>query len=262
MKPIYFSKAGKLMLTKYVNAMLTRNASNSYFRNGAVQSIVPNMSINTTTLPDGNSDWDAAEPDTSRAASYTVNLSFMSPELYAFLMGTTVQSLVNTQMWANDEEISIPEVSPFAVTLEHTPVLGTNILVDENASPWAKTASVSAVPAQGEYTISAAAAIFNSADAGKSVFFTYDWTALTAKSVGMPKKGRRPVMECIISGEAEGEDESSTYDVNLITDRCKAIGDINPPELSREASPTSITLKVLKPRGDKKAVDYKFAPRS
>jgi len=261
-QPIHFSKAGKLMFTKYVAGALVRSSTNSYFRNGAVQSIVPNVNIKTTPLPDGNSDWDAAEPDTGKEGGFAVNLSFMPPELYAWLMGTTVEELSNTQMWANDEEILIPEDSPYTVDLDHTPALGTTILVDQNTSAWSKTASVSATPATTEYTISAAAAVFNSADAGKAVFLTYDWTALTASEFGLPKSGSRPVMECIISGEAVGEDESTFYDVNLVVDRCKSTGNINPPELGREPKPQSITLKVLKPRGSNKAVDFKFAPRS
>ena len=108
MQPITFSKAGKLMLTKYVNGVPVRSAINSYFRNGAVQSIVPNINIKTTALPDGNSDWDAAELDTGKEGTITVNLSFMPIELYAWLMGTTVEDLVNTPMPVIDYEISIP----------------------------------------------------------------------------------------------------------------------------------------------------------
>lgn len=263
MQPIYFSKAGKLMFTKYVNGVPVRSAINSYFRNGAVQSIVPNINIKTTSLPDGNSDWDAAEPDTGKEGTITVNLSFMPVELYAWLMGTTVEDLTSTPMPVIDEEIVIPSASPFAVTLTHTPdAARTIILVDADASAWAKTANISAVPTATQYTISAVAATFNSADAGKSVFITYDFTAQTAQSFGLPKSGSRPAMECVISGEATGEDESSFFDVAIIVDKCKSTGNVNPPELGREPKPQSITLKVLKPRGNNKAVDFKFAPRA
>ena len=256
LQPLYFSKAGKLMFTKYVNGVLTRNAANSYFRNGAVQSIVPSVNVNTTALPDGNSDWDAAEPDTGKEGSFVMNLSFMPIELYAWFMGTTVESLTNKQMWAVDEELVIPETAPYEVELEHTPAtLGTTILVDQDASAWAQTANASAVPTAAQYTISAAAAVFNSADAGKSVFITYDWTALTAESFGLPKSGSRSVMECIISGEATTEDESTVVPINMVVDRCKTTGNINPPEMGREPKPVSITVKVLKPRGNRKAID-------
>lgn len=260
MQPIYFQKAGKLMLTKYVNGVPVRSAENSYFRNGAVQSIVPSITVNTTELPDGNSDWPAADVDTGKSGTITVNLSYMPIELYAFLMGTTVEDLTSTPMPVIDQELTIPSVSPFEVNLGHAPdTTRPIILVGQDASAWTKVASS---PAQGQYAISASTAIFNSVDAGKPVFITYDYTALTAKSFGLPKSGSRFAMECVISGEATGEDESTLYDAAIIIDKCKATGNINPPELGREPKPQSITLKVLKPRGNNKAVDFRFAPKS
>jgi hypothetical protein len=263
MQPIYFSKAGKFKLRKYKNGVPSTDPKDTYFRNGAIQSIVPSVNVKTTALPDGNSDWDAAEPDTGKEGSVVVNLSFMPIDLYAWLMGTTVEDLSNTPMPTIDYEITIPEASPYTVTLPHAPDTARQIiLVDSDASAWAKTASVSAVPTEGQFTISEVAATFNSADAGKSVFITFDWNALTAKSFGLPKSGTREAMELTISDEAMGEDESTVYDVALIIDKCKATGNINPPEQGREPKPSSITFKVLKPRGNNKAVDYKFAPRA
>jgi hypothetical protein len=262
MQPIYFSKAGKFKLRKYKNGVKSTDPADTYFRNGAIQSIQPTINIKTTALPDGNSDWDAAEPDTGKEGSVAVNFSFMPIDLYAFIMGTTVEDLVDTPMPVIDYEISIPEASPFVVTLPHAPDTSRQIiLVDSDASAWAKTASVSAVPAAGQYTISAVAATFNSADAGKPIFITYDWIATAAKSFGLSKSGSREAMELTISDEATGEDESTIYDSALIVDKCKATGNINPPEQGREPKPASITFKVLKPSGNNKAVDYKFAKR-
>lgn len=263
MQPIYFQKAGKVRFTKYVNGVPTVSSANTYFRNGAVQSITQSITVKTTELPDGNSDWPAAEVDTGREGTITINLSMMPVGLYAFLLGVTVEDLSNTPMPETDEELAIPATSPFAVTLAHTPnTLRPIVLVGQDTSAWTQTASASAVPTLRQYTISAAAAVFNSADAGKSVFITYDWTALTARSFGLPKSGSRFAMQCEISGEATGEDESTLYDTAIIIDKCKASGNINPPELGREPKPQSVTLKVLKPRGNNKAVDFKFAPRS
>lgn len=264
MQPIFFSKAGKLKVTKFKSdGTLSTDPADIYFRNGAIQSIAPTVNITTVALPDGNSDWDAAEPDTGKEGSLLANFSFMPIGLYAFLMGTTVEELTNTTMPAIDEEISIPDASPYAVTLAHTPDASKPIiLVDQDVSAWTQTANASAVPEQGQYTISAAAAVFNSADAGKPVFITYDWTALAAQGFGLPKSGSRSVLHLEISDEAMGEDESTVYDAALIVDRCKSTGNINPPELGRNPQPQGITFKVLKPRGNNKAVDYKFAKRS
>ncbi len=260
MQPIFFQKAGKLMLTKYVNGVPIRSAENSYFRNGAVESITPSVTFNTTSLPDGNSDWPAAQPDVGKEGSIAVNLSFMPIELYAFLMGVKVEDLSAEPFPIIDHEITIPEASPFTVTLPQEPDTSRPIiLVDTDTSAWAKTESA---PAQGQYSVSAAVASFNSADAGKSVFITFDYTAAVVKSFGLPKSGSRPAMECVISGEATGEDESEFYDAAIIIDRCKSSGTINPPPMSRNPQPQTITLQVLKPRGNKKAVDFRFAKKS
>ena len=85
---------------------------------------------------------------------------------------------------------------------------------------------------------------------------------MTAKNFGLPKTGTRPAMELIISGEATGEDESTIYDSNIIVDRCKPTGNINPPEMGKEPKNVSITFKVLKPRGNNKAVDFVYAQRA
>lgn len=262
MQPIYFQKAGKIRFTKYANGVPTVSPETTYFRNGAVQSITQSITMNTTSLPDGNSDWPAAEVDTGREGTITINLSMMPVEMYAFLLGVDVEELTNTPMPVADEEVTIPDASPFEVNLSHKPDAARPIvLVGQDASAWVMTASASAVPSQGQYTVSENAVIFNSADAGKPVFLTYDFMALTAQSFGLPKSGSRFAMQCEISGEATGEDESTFYDTAIIIDKCKATGSINPPELSREPKPQSITLKVLKPRGNNKAVDFKFAPR-
>ncbi len=260
MQPIYFSKAGKFKLIRYKNGVPSTDPKDTYFRNGAIQSIVPSININTTALPDGNSDWDAAEPDTGKEGNVVVNLSFMPIELYAFLMGTTVDELTSASMPVIDHEITIPDASPFAITLPHAPDTARPIiLVDADASAWAK---VSATPAKGQYSVSASSVTFSSADAGKSAFITYDYTAATAKSFGLPKSGSREALHFVASDEATGEDESTFYDAALIIDKCKSTGAINPPEWSKEPKPSSFTLKVLKPRGNNKAVDFRFAPKT
>lgn len=260
MRPINYKNAGKLMFTKYVNGALNRSADNSYFRNGAVQSIAPKITINSTALADGNSDWDASDMDTGKAGALAVTLSFMPPALYAFLMGVSLDSLTNKTFTEVDSEITIPDTAPYSVTLDHVPT-GGDILVGQDASAWAKTASISAVPSQGQYTISAAAVTFCSADAGKSVFLTYDWTALTANSFGLPKSGSSSVLQCIISGDAVDEDENS-YNGNIVIDRCKVTGDITPPEMGKTPKAVTVNLKVLKPRGTNRAVDFIYAPKS
>jgi len=152
----------------------------------------------------------------------------------------------------------IPDSSPYTVTLKHTPDASRPIiLVDADASAWVK---VSSTPAQGQYSISASTVTFNSADAGKTVFITYDYTATNAKSFGLPKEPKRVAYELIITGEATGEDESTMYEVATIIDKCKVQGTISPPQQGREPQPVSITFNVQRPRGGKRAVDFVSVP--
>jgi hypothetical protein len=257
MQPIYFPKAGKIRLNKYVNGVPVTSAATTFTRAGAVQSIQANLTINGTPIQDGNSLWAAANPDTSIEGNIVVTLGFMPPDLYAFIMGDSVTDLTNYPMPINDEELLIPDISPFNVKLGHTPDTTREIiLVGADASAWAKVASS---PTTGQYAISANVAMFASADAGKTVYITYDYTAANAKSFGLPKNPKRTAYELIISGEATGEDESTMYDVAVVVDKAKVQGTISPPQQGREPQPVSITFSVQKPRGNKRAVDFVFA---
>lgn len=258
MQPIYFSKAGKIRLNKYVNGVPVMSPSTTFTRAGVVQSIQPNITINGTPIQDGNSLWPAATPDTSIEGNIVVTLGFMPPDLYAFIMGDTITNLTNVSFPINDEELTIPEASPYTVTLKHAPDTSRPIiLVDKDASAWTR---VSATPAQGKYMVSGSTVTFNSADAGKTVFITYDYTATNAKSYGLSREPRRGTYQLIISGEAIGDDESSMYEAAIIVDKCKVQGQINPPQQGREPQPVTITFNVLKPRGGKRAVDFISVP--
>ena len=262
MQPIYFNKAGKLMLNKYVDGVPVRSPATSFFRNGVVQSIQPSATINTSPIADGNSLWPAANPDTSIEGGLAVTLGFMPPELYAFIMGDTSQELTDEPMPVIDHEIVIPDASPYAITLPNTPAATRPIiLVGSDASAWAQTASVSAVPTQRQYTISAAAAVFNSADAGKPVFITYDYTAAKVTNFGLPKTPVRANYELIVMGEATGEDDT-LYDVATTVDRAKVVGQIPLPTQGGTPQPITLNFAVQKPRGKKRAVDYKAAAKS
>jgi hypothetical protein len=260
MQPIFFQKAGKLRLNKYVNGVPVTSASTTFTRAGAVQSIQLNITINGTPITDGNSLWNAANPDTSIEGNVVVGLGFMPPDLYAFIMGDDVTDLTNVPFPVNDEELVIPSASPFTVNLKHAPDTARPIiLVDADASAWAKTESA---PALGQYSVSGVATSFNSADAGKSVFITYDYTAPTGKSFGLPKDPKRTSYELIVSTEATGEDESSMYEVATIVDKSKIQGTISPPQQGKEPQPVSLTFNIQKPRGNKRAVDFITVPVS
>ena len=55
MQPIFFQKAGKIRLNKYVDGKPVTSPETTFTRAGVVQSIQPNITINGTPIPDGNS---------------------------------------------------------------------------------------------------------------------------------------------------------------------------------------------------------------
>lgn len=258
MQPIYFKDAGKIRLNKYVNGVPVMSPETTFTRAGIVQSIQANVTINGTPIQDGNSLWNAANPDTSIEGNIVVTLGTMPPDLYAFIMGDAVTNVSGVPFPVNDEELLIPSTSPYTVTLKHAPdTTRPIILADKDASAWT---SVASDPAQGQYSVSASTVTFNSVDAGKSVFITYDYTATSGKSFGLPKNPKRDPFQLIVSGEATGDDESTMYEVAVTVDKCKVQGTISPPQQGREPQSTSITFNVLKPRGNNRAVDYLAVP--
>lgn len=256
MQPIYFSKAGKLQLNKYVNGIPVRSALTSYFRNGAVQSVTPNITINGTPIADGNSLWNAANPDTSIEGTLAVALGFMPPELYAFIMGDTTEELTNTPFPVVDEEITVPMESPYTVKLKHLPISTTFLLVDKDAKAWE---SATTTAAAGKYLLDEDELEFAAADAGKALYVSYDYQAATATRFGLPKTPVRPAYELIISTEAAGEDDT-LFEAAVVVNKCKVLGSINPPTQGGTPAPITITFTILKPRGNNRAVDYTVTP--
>ena len=254
MQPIVFNKAGKFLLKKYVNGV--PSMAESISRNGVVQQITPNISINGSPIADGNSFWDAANLDTGIEATVAVQLGYMPPELYAFIMGDKSEKLDSTDFPVIDEEITVPDKEPFEVTLKHIPNKDNIKVVDVHNTAFEKAESdVEA----GKYTLASNKLTFAEADAGKTLFVTYYYTAQSVTNFGLPKTPVRPVYQLVITGEAQGED-GTLYEVATTIDRCKVLGNINPPQQGGTPQPVTITFTVLKPRGNLRAVDYKAVP--
>lgn len=257
MQPIVFDKAGKFMLNKYVDGRPVRSALTSLFRNGVVQSITSNITINGTPIADGNSLWAAMNLDTSIEGTVAVQLGFMPPELYAFIMGDTIEELEKAPFPVIDEELLVPDEAPYEVDLNKIPMTDTLILVDVHGKALTKADVEPA--ATGEYTLVGKKLTFNEADAGKPLFAAYDFEATKVTKFGLPKTPKRESYQVVISGEAIGEDET-LYDTALILDKAKVLGSINPPAQGGEPQPTTITFNIQKPRGGKRAVDYMATP--
>lgn len=262
MKSIIYPRSGKFVLVKYnTDGTLTPSDDTIVAANGVVQSVEASVTINTSELADGNSDFPMGVFDVGKTGQLVITMSSFQPALYAALMGSKVEEEDSATLWAAEEEITVPSESPYTVTLSHTPKSdGTLVIVNDEGSPLVKAPSSS--PSTGQYSVSAATVEFASTDAGKIMFATYEWTASQVTKMGLPEVGSRPVLHAIISTEATDEGELTKYDANIIVDKCKAIGDINQPTQQREPQAWNFTLRVLKPRPGYNPVYWKFAKKT
>lgn len=257
MQPIVFNKAGKFLLNKYENGVpAVLDPTKSFSRNGVVQSITPTISINGSPIADGNSLWDAANLDTSIEGTIAVQLGYMPPELYAFIMGDKSEVLSTADFPVIDEEIVVPNAAPYEVTLSHLPNAKGVMVVDIGNKAFTKETTTVAA---GKYKLTTDKLTFDAADAGKSLFVTYFYSAAQVTNFGLPKTPVRPAYQLVIVGEAIGEDET-LFEVATVVDKCKVLGNINPPAQGGTPNPITVTFTVLKPRGDLRAIDYKAVP--
>ena len=257
MRPLVFRESGRLILVKYKSdGTLSFEPDQMVLANGTVQSIAPNVNFSVTELPDGNSLFPMGRYDTGINGQLVVTMSSFQPKLYAALIGTDVEEEATGTLWVADYAETIPDESPYTITLAHTPKAGGALFIaDVNGDLFDEAETT---PVAGEYTISDNVLTFNEADAGKTVFISYEWTG-TTKKYGIRTSGSRPVLHAIISGNAVDEDEINTYPVNIFIDKCKASDDIKPPTMQNTPEAWSFTLSVLRPRPGRRPVDWKFA---
>jgi len=249
-------KSGKIVLFKFnADGTLTKTAANASLNNGTVTSIGRGRNFNTKELPDGNSQYPMGVYDIGVNDTVIVNMSSFQPALYAMLSGEDVTDNADDTMSMVEQEITIPDTTPFTVTLDPAyDGTGMILTVGIDSTPYTKTASA---PATGEFSVSGDVMTFNSADAGKGLFVTYDYDASTS-SAGLPETVKRPILHAIISTDYQDSGQLATYRANIIVDRCKSTGELKPPDQKVDPDGWSFTLQVMKPRGGKRPVDTKY----
>lgn len=258
MRPIIFNKAGDIVLVKYNAAGTLDLTDPSKFvaANGVIESIKPSIETTTSDLPNGNSDWPLGPFDTGRKGSIEVNMSSFQPNLYAALMGVDKASESTQNFWKVNEGGTIPSAAAYTVTLNNAVVVGGVItVVDNTGSPFA---SVASGPASGQFTVATDTLTFNSVDAGKEIFATYQYATLTSEKLSLPASGTRLALHAIISGQAMSEDGTATFDFNVTIDKCKATGAIAPPPQQRQPAGWKFDLQVMEPRSGQNVMDYNY----
>jgi len=241
---LVYKKAGRIELIRYKD-------SKRFLKNGVVQSLAPQITNNTTTLPDGNSAMDMMFSG-GKAAQITVNLSSFQPSLYAALVAGDVTDETGFSI-RKIEENSVPAASPFAVTLTKTPVTDTVVIHNEDDSPFVK---VSSDPATGQYSVSSNVVTFSSTNANEEVIVAYDVSS-DVRRMQLSAEANNDAFRLIVAGEAVLNKDEGTIKLDAITfDRVMPTGDIPWPTRQKEPQGWNFTLQVLKPRPGYKVVDY------
>ncbi len=256
MRAVVFKKAGNIGLWKYAtDGTVTQNAATFIGANGTVESIKPTIEFKSSEVPDGNSMLPMGDYDTDISAKVDVKFNSYQQALFAALVGSTVTDETGQKMWKVEEGKTIPASTAYTVTLSQAVAAGGTIIIVDNAgSPFVSAASG---PTSGQYTVSGSTVTFNSADASKEVFATYEWTPTDTEKIEIEsEQTRRPFM-AVISGTVLSEDETAEKDTNIYIDKCKATGSITPPAQQKNKEGWTISLKVLKPRSGQKPVYFR-----
>jgi len=242
---LVYKKAGSIELIEYAAGV----DSTRHLKNGVVESLVPDIELLTTSLPNGNSNFDDIFSNGMKG-KVVVKLSSFQPTLYAALVNGTVTSGTNTIR--KIEETTIPAASPYTVVLAKTPA-GTPVIHNGDDSPYVSATT----PATGQFSYTGASVTFNSADAGAELILAYDVSSATSSKMELDEAASGKKFRMIIGGQAGLYKDEATTKIDAITfDVVKASGAIAWPERSKTPKGWSFTMEVQKPRGGYKPVSY------
>lgn len=260
-KDLVFPVAGHFMFIPYGTNGLP-DMTKAYCSNkGVVVSIQRAMTLNTTSLPDGNSPYAAAEYVTTQEGTLTYVLSTYDPQLEALVAGATFEdgTATDNEMWTIASE-TIPSAAEYKLTLDPRPKSKDQIVIEDMYGN--KFEHEDTAPSAGSkftYDSSGGTITFNVADAGKpiTIVYSYDGTAVT--SVSYLENPKKTTFMAITVGQTKDKDEVTYQKVNVIVDRCTVSGAVTPPISSNDPTQGwTLTTNILKPRAGQNPVKVKF----
>lgn len=258
MQPIVFNRSGKFRLTKYDGCGKLKNGEKSSFRHGAVMRATPSISFSTTNIESGNSNFPSQIRVTGTTGTVAVELSYYPPDLHAFVLGNETVKETDVLVRAIDVERTIDDAT-YTVTLEH-PVSVSGYVevvgIDNNSYT-----EVSGSPALGQFSVSADTLTFSSADAGKPVFITHDYSVDTAYVKEQGKNDAPAVMQLEIDTDSTVEMGGQMYDVYMVWDKVMLQDGLTPPPIDKAPGTHTLTFGILEPRGGKPMVKEVYVPR-
>lgn len=254
MSPILPLKAGRVIAFRFGDdGTLDRKSADKVVTNpGTVESISRTNSVETKEYPDGNSRYPMTIRTLKANDRFRVNFSSFQPELYALVTGESIEKKENVTMSVIEAKKTIDDEK---YTIKMNPVYdgeGMFFVTGTDSTQFTKTDST---PGVGEFSVSADTLTFSSADAGKEVFLSYDYTATEAVESAASTTQKRPPLHLIFDSEvAKQPGDVNAYRSNMIIDKCTAVGDINTPEQKPDTDGWSVEFQVLEPRGGQKPV--------
>lgn len=257
LQPIIFTKAGNINLRKYDKSGKLGDSANSYFRHGDLFSVQPNNNVSRSTIESGNSIYPVAERITAIDSTLALVFNTLDPEMESFIYNRNLYKETDSIIKNINHEIVIPDATPFEVKLPHKVNNPTSALAaDINNDPYENVATVTK---SKEFSITDDKITFSADDAGKTVYLTYEYKA---DAVVEEVKGSEEsaIMQLEHSTEATTEKNGQIYDIYMVYDRVQ-VTEYGVPLIGKTPSTRSMTIKVLKPRGNNPAVTKKYVLR-
>ncbi len=253
--PILPLKAGNAIAFAFNDdGTLDRKSADKAVTNpGTVESIGRTNTTETKEYPDGNSRYPMTIRTLKINDRFRVNFSSFQPQLYALVTGESIEEKQNVTMSIVEAKKTIDDTN-YTIKLD-PPYDGEGMLFVTGVDSTQFTKAETSPQGTGEFSVSADTLTFSSADAGKEVFLSYDYTATEAIESAATTTQKRPEVHLIIGSEVASQPgDKNVYRSNTVIDKCVAVGDVNTPEQKPDTDGWSVEFQVLEPRGGQKPV--------
>ena len=259
-QPLVFNEAGHIQLRKYDNCGRLRDDAKAYFRHGDLVSVQPASSDTNQTIESGNSLYPVMTKTTAKNMTLTTLFNTLDPEMEAFIYGRNIIKETDSVMKEINYGIVIPDKTPFTVKLPHTVKTPAAVqLVDVSNNEYEFVESPATLETT-QFSVATDTITFAEADAGKTVYVTYDWAAASAFVEDTKPNETSEIMQLEHSTGAVTELNRQLYDIYMVYDRVE-VTEYATPLIGKNPATRQVTFNVLKPRGNNPVVRKKYVPR-
>lgn len=258
-QPLIFNVAGNIRLTKFDACGRLRNDEKGYYRHGDLFSVQPASNDTRQTIESGNSLYPVATRTTAKNDTLTMVFNTLDPEMESFVYDRTLVKQADT-MKKIGYEVTIPDKAPFTVTLPYEISDLDNVFVVDVANDDFTKAVEPATPVAKEFTAATDTLTFAEADAGKTVYVTFEYAVTDAIIEDVMPNDKSAIMQLEHSTEAVTEMNGQLYDIYMVYDRVE-VTEYATPLIGKTPGTRQVAFNVLKPRGTNPVVRKKYVPR-